>query len=271
MDLSEFHNKKYVVHYTKLTRLIENILPKNEIKISNVCNTNDPYESARDWLDAENVSMDIESLNDNRKLTKKIQEKLSKNIKIFCTTHTEDTMSSQISSNHIYCRPRMWSQYGDNHKGACLIFDKDELDECLKIFNTQHIMSGKVEYPEYMDFIINDYYNLGLQDMNSILNNSEESFDLINRNFYLHSRFFKKHFDWKDENEYRWLIYLNNENDIYVDFKKSLKAIVLGCNINPAYYALFQGNKYDIPIYGLSFDGGKYKGNIINKDNEGRG
>ena len=26
-----------------------------------------------------------------------------------------------------YARPRMWEQYGDNHRGVCLVFDKAEL------------------------------------------------------------------------------------------------------------------------------------------------
>jgi Protein of unknown function (DUF2971) len=31
-----------------------------------------------------------------------------------------------------WARPRMWEQYGDNHRGACLLFDRDRLEAFLQ-------------------------------------------------------------------------------------------------------------------------------------------
>jgi Protein of unknown function (DUF2971) len=31
-----------------------------------------------------------------------------------------------------WARPRMWEQYGDNHTGACLLFDRGRLEASLR-------------------------------------------------------------------------------------------------------------------------------------------
>ena len=50
----------------------------------------------------------------------------------------------------------------------------------------------------------------------------------MNGNFKLKFLFFRKSIDWRDESEYRWLLFDPTEEPIFVPVENSIKAVVLG-------------------------------------------
>src|SRR4051794_31814366 len=49
--------------------------------------------------------------------------------------------------NSSWARPRMWEQYGDNHTGACLLFDRDRVEATLRNdVGDDNLYTGDVRY-----------------------------------------------------------------------------------------------------------------------------
>lgn len=110
-----------------------------------------------------------------------------------------------------YCRPRMWAQYADNHRGVCILFDKIQLLKCVKEqVNQLHIgdvYHGAVDYfdgretPNYAE----DEFSLSIADI------EDENSRLVEQQIFtlqhIQAYLFRKHSDWANEAEYRILIH----------------------------------------------------------------
>ncbi|BBO91956.1 DUF2971 domain-containing protein [Desulfosarcina ovata] len=111
----------------------------------------------------------------------------------------------------------MWSQYGENSKGFCIVLDRECLTTELNKMasKTEYLISGGVEYYDWLHFVnggsvIQYWKNLDLSKI--------DLFELINANDMLRSIYFKKSIDWRDETEYRWILYSENpRDDIYTN------------------------------------------------------
>lgn len=261
MDLTEFNSDKYVANYTNFNRVIKDILPFNEIRISSAHKANDPYEKDDSWIDNEPSGTDEDALECSYILSE-LKLHIYNYIKIFCVA-SYDKCSEKVTdiSSDIYAKPRMWATYGDNHKGLCLIFDKDELSKEFSKIDSIKIYEGKIKYLNYIPLIQNNVA-LSIKELRSICikgkkYNTELLYNAIDNNYLLKSKYFRKHIDWKTENEYRWLVFTKEAKDLNLNFAKSLKAIVLGVETDERYICLLE--KYNIPLYKLLFNDGKYK------------
>lgn len=258
-DITKFNTEDYVAHYTRLETVIEYILPSNKIKINSIRNMNDPYENKMHWIDIDGL-IDDKKLEESFQIKRDLKNILSNSIKIFASTHYEENKDYAGLSSHIYCRPRMRAQYGNNHKGVCLIFNKQKLDCFKKSSNISKYIRDKVEYLPCLntenDFDVDSYIKAKeyIEDKNKL-------FDDINKNEFIKSRFFKKHDDWKGESEYRWIVLSDDKIDLFIDFEDSLEAIVLGCDVHLQYHAIFK--KAKIPVYDLNFRDDKYNANRV--------
>jgi hypothetical protein len=262
MKLEDFNNEQYVAHYTSLDRLVSSILPSEKIRASSIDVLNDPYENTIDWID--DISYGEVTV-DFKQYTNQIKANIQKHLKVFSTTsyNEEECKNSSDISNHIYCRPRMWAQYGDNHKGVCLIFEKNELHEQIDMHMCANrgrmINYDKVNYLSWMDKIDSgitlDYseetYKECLKDPDILYSN-------LNANLIFESMFFRKHVDWSSENEFRWLLFSNSLKNLDILYGKSLKAIVLGCDVADRYSYCFTYDN-DIEVHSLMFRDGKYQ------------
>lgn len=261
-DITKFNTKDYVAHYTKLDTVVKYILPSNKIKVGNIKNVNDPYENKINWFDINFKDENkYEGINSQAEEHQKLKSILSESIKIFASTDYEEIKNSAGLSGHIYCRPRMWAQYGDDHKGICLIFNKEKLNSCFKnLPNIVKIYSDKVEYLEWLDTINSSSKDVEYEEVEEYINDKNKLFEAISENSFFEFKFFRKHYDWKNENEYRWLIISRERRDLFVNFEDSLEAIVLGCDVCPEYSELF---KYkEVPVYYLQFID-EYKANKV--------
>ncbi len=260
MDLKKFNSEQFIAHYTSFDRVFKNILPLNEIRVSSVSNVNDPYEKDKYWVDTEACFSKEDSIESN-KIINELKKNIYSHIKMFCTTsYSKDSENCCDLSLDIYGKPRMWATYGDNHKGICLIFDKEELSHEFEKINPIKIYEENMVYMDYLPLIENSVL-ISLDSLNNMKikqnkYNAKLLYEELDKNYLLKSKYFSKHSDWKSENEYRWLIFSENIKDLNINFGDSLKAIVFGVDTDIDYKCLL--SKYKIPIFKLKFEYGKY-------------
>ncbi|UTJ07549.1 DUF2971 domain-containing protein [Arcobacter roscoffensis] len=262
MNLEDFNSDKYVAHYTNVHRVLKKILPSNKIRISSVSKVNDPYERDSTWIENEPCFSDEDAIKCSNLLSE-LKPHIYNYIKLFCVSSYDKKSSNCFDlSLDIYGKPRMWASYGDNCKGLCLIFDKEELSKEFNKIDNVKIYEDKVEYLDFIP-LIESSTCFSLYDLKNIKTNSEEMkfnpellYKAIDKNYLLKFKYFRKHIDWKTENEYRWLVFSRETKDLDINFGNSLKAIVLGVDCNSKYKCLLE--YYNIPLFKLSLQYGKY-------------
>lgn len=259
MDLKELNSDRYVAHYTNFDRVIKNILPSNQIRVSSASKVNDPYERDFTWTDSEACCTDKEAI-ECCNLLSELNPHIYNYIKLFCVASYDKKSNCSDLSCHIYAKPRMWASYGDNCKGLCLVFDKEELSKEFNKTDSVKVDEGNIEYIDFLSKIENSVtlsiFELREIQKKSKVYNPELLYKAINKNNLLKSKYFRKHIDWETENEYRWLVFAKETKDLNINFAKSLKAIVFGVDTDVRYRCLFKD--YDIPLFKLKFEYGKY-------------
>ncbi len=219
-----------VAHYTRLKHL-EKILREKTIRISPVEEFSDPRESSLGWIDTCGIGLGSNIQEWDR--AEEIKKAAGSQINIFCTVGKQDDAlidSGCPIESSIYGRPRMWSQYGDNSEGFCIIFNQERLNGkingCAK--KPEYLISDHVRYYEWLHMVPS---GVTIEYGDSItLPSSKNSFDLLNSNQMLHSVYFKKSIDWEDECEYRWLLFSESGKPVLVSIDDCVEAVVLGCN-----------------------------------------
>ena len=215
-----------VAHYTKECNL-DKILSEGKILLSPVENMDDPRECSLGWIDTVGIGNKIDK--DGWETAEEIKNNVGKKLRIFCTAQPkpENKHSKSAIENSIYCRPRMWSQYGNKFKGFCILFDKNKLISAIDTVEKEndYLIHDSVYYPNWLEFVQG---GVTIEFGSNISTEEKEPLDLINKNEMLHSIYFKKGFDWKEEYEYRWLFYSHRPGKIIVDVKSAIHTIVLG-------------------------------------------
>jgi Protein of unknown function (DUF2971) len=246
-----------VAHYSRLEHLA-NILHDKQIKPSTVASLADPRESSLDWIESEGIGPDISQ--EDKDSFKNLKLSVGEQLRIFCTARMKENSqqgSCPIESS-IYGRPRMWSQYGENSRGFCVVLNIDELSQRMETFVKQreHLLSGSVSYFDWIHLV-----NGGSTIQYGSLKQPEKSlFEKINDNEMLQSIYFKKSIDWEHENEYRWLLYSESKEPICVPIVDAVKAVVLGCKFpqNQRSQAQMYCKDLGCPCYILEYQHPRY-------------
>jgi len=128
----------------------------------------------------------------------------------------------------------MWAQYASNHTGICLVFDKEQFTQEVEsqLGATGQILKGNVEY--YDQGIARRLFDQSEQEFMINLDHLEK----VGKSRYVadhlstHYRrlFFEKMSDWRDENEWRYLIHTKDSEPKYVEYRSSLVGIMFGEN-----------------------------------------
>jgi len=128
------------------------------------------------------------------------------------------------------CMPRMWDQYGEKHKGVCLVFDGKKLHEIMKkvLGASSRIFHGHVRYQDETGpeakrsrdaifFQTIDIEKYGLDEA-------------VQRHFLQHYQeiFLRKVTDWQSEREYRFLVYDKTRRPSYVPIKGGIERVIVG-------------------------------------------
>ena len=185
----EFQQIDKLYHYTKLDSAIRIIL-SHQLKFGRLGDMNDVNEAYKriSYAHRSNVR------------TEDVQNELKRYRQISLTMDDSSYQGFDISA--------MWGHYAEKGKGVCLVFDKRKLLKCL----TSDMHSCKVNYKRKFK----GYIHINSENIGKSLERKRKGF------------FFTKSSDWKYEQEYRIITKVDSDtNDLFLDFKDSLIAIVL--------------------------------------------
>ena len=199
----------YIYHFTN-TKSLLGILDSASLKFGNIENTNDPKEylgpdfSISYWNG-------FGFIEDSMKFKHKVRNAI-REYKMLCFCREGIARG--------YMRPKMWAQYGEMHEGCCLIFDKG-------LFEKKAFSSIKCE--KYKGRIYYDAENKGKIELEIGRNNDEDEI-AIERFIKENMRYllFTKSYDWKNEEEYRYIIKSCDEEKLYVDIEPAIVGVVFG-------------------------------------------
>jgi Protein of unknown function (DUF2971) len=217
-----------LAHYTKASTAFEDILP-GKLRLS-------PYRLMRD--PAENK--DIEPSTVTRHGQSAIAEAWAlikaerDRMRVLSFTRDADDPGSfsGFSRRDFDCcwaRPRMWEQYGDNHRGACLLFDPIRLERaiCEQWPDERSRRLGNVEYKREGSA---EVYKraVNADELISAGDPAQAAANYIADNRDAH--FFLKSDDFATEYEYRVVLAAGTEPDEYawIDYGDSLVGVLLG-------------------------------------------
>lgn len=142
---------------------------------------------------------------------------------------------TQLSRDGFYtrgwARPRNWAQYADDHRGACLVFDRQQFiastDSWLSAqpsrltFDLRH---GPIEYDDRQSLEADDDWLTGASTDEAVIRAMAEEW----RTKYWPQLLFRKSTDWSSEMEYRVLVWPVNRQQPYIPIIDSLVGIILG-------------------------------------------
>ncbi len=229
-------NPNLLSHYTDSDKAIKWILNKNELKFTIKSELDDPIEHhGQRFMNILTDRTKKASLNEYRTEVESLI--LSSRIGCFCMNVKNNQKRDVLVFNKGYLRPRMWSQYGKNHTGVCLVFHKnklyDKLSETIRKYENAFIVNRRVSYTNK---VLNQrgVYKILTKDLKL----SPKSFIEQNARFFL----FTKFLDYKDEQEYRFVVFGLEKSlkDFYIDIQSFLVGIICGYNFHPQYIPIIQ-------------------------------
>jgi len=225
----ELFSDDVIYHYTSLTAAFECILPYGKLRFSCLENTNDPLEYKTLFI---NASLWADNLDKQRDLMYDTIGLIGKTRKsgyqaaCFCRNESDNDLRNTFDAiKSLGCaKSRMWSQYGDNHKGVVLAFSKTKfLKEIQKSnYDCLVVLSGDVQYNGF------DFNYFPAINGNRILEIGQKTYcrEFLKEN--QEQLFFTKDKDYRDENEFRVVLATETNKRIHVDITSSLQGLIIG-------------------------------------------
>lgn len=212
-------------HYTSLSTAIEYILESGKLKLSSLKDTNDPQEYKFMFLNAMAWGDILEKIQDqinNEHTVMDRQLRYDSRIGCFCTNSKSDSRYEIYA----YAKSRMWSQYSDKHKGICLVFSKNEINNFIK----SQIGEGDMFYAEEVEYRYKQRIDSRIKNIDGNLLDKMgcEEYTRFHINRFYKQLFFSKNHDYKDESEYRIVVLKKNGNFDYINIETLLKGIIIG-------------------------------------------
>jgi hypothetical protein len=233
--VAELPDGELLYHYTTRERAFEHILPMARLRFS-------PYRAMRDPLENKawrpqpaaywNSSAQGQPGDPGHPETNYWQFNVSAG-QIWDQAHllaftvdADDYSAENERFGRGWARARMWEQYGEEHAGVCLAFDRERLVASIAAsLQSQGLASAyhrPVEYTESGK----EPLILG-SDMLTEKISSETVSAFIEANH--DSLFFLKALDWRSEYEYRFVLTARPDGEgVFVEFDDSLVGIVAG-------------------------------------------
>lgn len=236
---------QYVCHYTTLEVAFDRILETGKLRFSPAPRTRDPRESQAWSISIGRMGTErMKSKDSMLEQANEVTRRLKCRTKLLCMS--TDTSNSRGSWGRAWANSMMWAHYGDGHKGACLVFDRELLDKAIKrsVPEKTETISDEVVYQKanHMDqaFILDGDLaeRIGIDE--ALVQHFRE---------YVNMLFMTKNQEWEGEHEIRWTFVGDDEMDFYFEFQNSFLGIVLGgacpkeCRIRAEELAVKHGGK----------------------------
>ena len=262
----DINDEACVAHYTGFESG-NKILTSNELRLGRVENLSDPRERTFGWIQYASLVDDGSSdlvFEQRKENMRDAKRRFQENLRILCTC-----TQIAVKGDEVYCpveascygRPRMWAQYGEKGEGLCLVLDRNKVQMALEK-NAEHpryLLEGEVAYYPWLSQVDGGASLPSDPDMDWATVNV---FDLVNENGMIRSTLFMKSIDWRDESEYRWLLYSADSGEVSLPLDQCLVGIVLGPatkNIRDIKTAREYCRRFQRPLYKLEYKHPKYK------------
>jgi hypothetical protein len=150
-------------------------------------------------------------------------------MRVLCLTRDADVHGQEPPQfDCCWARPRMWEQYGDRHRGVCLLFDTARLEHAIsEACPEQTIYKGKVDYSRegiarsdlQQIFVVDSVAD---EDLSRVVSEYTDT--------HHDALFFLKNEDFATEFEYRIVVMgaPDQPGEVEVEVATSLVAVVLG-------------------------------------------
>jgi hypothetical protein len=222
-------------------------------------NTNDPLEFL-DYCHVVSSNGDAEKSEVRRQLDMghEINNIIKRKFKICCFCKDSKITGEIWDNNPIlykgYCRSRMWSQYAENQKGVCLIFNRKGLIDIIRSISDLKSFEKEIVYDDNLSGLFSAYDIEYSENINKTA--LERSIE------YIDNYLFMKLNDYSHEQEYRIALFSDkyNEGDCEkINFGDSLEGIIIGPRFNKNYIPSIRSSlgNISIPIFVLNWFNGK--------------
>lgn len=226
---------QYVYHYTSAETARDLILKDRTLRMGRILDTNDPKETM-EWefnlwtagsYDLGKYKMD--------EVSKWLSSALKANVRVACFCQDR----APLKGDHVgeilqrgFAKSRMWAQYGKNHSGVCLVFDRSKLLESVKTHldgNTCWV--GNVSYRDH--FVVRSLsQNEFMIDVDELELVGPERY-VANHLIRHHDElFFEKLQDWRDETEWRMMVIGPGSGAIFLPVEQALVGVMHGASTN---------------------------------------
>jgi hypothetical protein len=228
---------KFLYHYTSSSTAMEHILKDRSLRLGSYTKTNDPKES-KTWQFSlgTNESRDLGKYK-MEEMSNWLSNELKLKTKLACFSMDTVPLSGwhfRDIFNRGFAKPRMWAQYARGHTGVCLVFDRQKLHELIHArFEAEHtVVSGRVAYVnrDVVPDFSKQQYTINIDHLEAVGSDAYVRDHLLT---HYQQLFFEKMTDWRDESEFRWVVFATTGNDLYVDLTDALVGIVFGENTDP--------------------------------------
>lgn len=245
-----------IFHYTNRRTFLEYILPTMQIELSSYGKTNDPAEYKNLSFTGSGALFNYENgVIDSAALQKRLNIQIQENVKVACFSGNNGKNEDIYNSG--FAKSRMWSQYGDDHFGVCLAIDRKKLEENIKdSISEDDLLKGKeVDYLNDPKIFI-ESRTIENAKAGQLAPNIYIKEHIIS-NF--EGLFFNKNPDYKDEEEYRFAVYSNKVEDLFISIKDSLIGVIVGDRFPTIYACILEqlSKDYHILCKRLKWHNGK--------------
>lgn len=266
---NQFDFNKYIrssdaiFHYTSASIALEEILLKGKFRLSLLKDTNDPSEYKVKLLDM--MGTPEEHAQDLHVEASLVIDRVLRNesrVMSFCSNESPTimldsgkTMEDTTVNNNGWSKSRMWSQYGEDHKGLCLVFSREALEaEFVNI--GEHLIAKNIKYNA-----LTDQFPFGaahMLDGNQISKDGVEKYSIAHIRRYADTLLFTKNIDYRDEGEYRVVIFDADNKYEYINIERSIRGIISGDRTSEVYLSLIRdlANQYEVDCRSLFWERG---------------
>lgn len=250
---------QFVYHYTSAGTARDYILKDRTLQFSAYTTTNDPKET-KTW---EFGLLTFEDRDLGKYRHNELSERFSRALKAAAKVACFCVDLEPLTGDHIrdiyrrgYSKARMWAEYADRHTGVCLVLDKEKLLGSVRRHLGKHtIAHGRVTYRDapQLTGIEHHAFNIDV-DLYESLGPSAYARAHLQR--HGHGLFFEKLVDWRDELEWRVVVFADSPGHLYLPLEGSLVAMVHGDGTDPDESEALMSQAKDIQHLGISWKNG---------------
>lgn len=225
-----FDHGKCLFHYTTSDIAFDKILPDGKLLLSPLEKMRDPLENKRWLFIAAALTPEQQAFNESYLRFDLFANNILKQARLLSlTTDADEVVEERLdfNSGRGWSSASMWERYADQHRGVCLVFDKQSLVEAVsKSLVDQGFPMPYNKAVSYTPAGPREKV-LGRDDLDGEVTLQRVARHVEERHA---DYFYTKSLDWQFEREYRLVVTQPDEleGDVLVDFGESLIAVITG-------------------------------------------